>query len=115
MHQPDSERAATAHTVGKHIDDFSGVEVAGSLHQAQFPTRCVLMTASSLADKALQMVSWGFDYVRSGSPADQAIIGRNLMGEMVSGRSGPPGRLHGASPATETGISASSTGTAEVI
>jgi hypothetical protein len=42
-----------------------------------------LMTASSLADRALQMVRWGLDRVRSGSPADHAINRRNMMGEVV--------------------------------
>ena len=37
MHQPDSERAATEHTVGKHTDDFSGVEVAGVVTPGPVP------------------------------------------------------------------------------
>jgi len=83
MHQPDSERAATGRAVGKLTDELTGVEVMGPLHYAQFPTRCVLMTASSLADRALQMVRWGLDRVRSGSPTDHAINRRNMMGEVV--------------------------------
>jgi hypothetical protein len=83
MHQPDSERAATEHAVGKLTDELTGVEVMGPLHYAQLPKRSVLMTASSLADRALQMVRWGLDRVRSGSPADHAINRRNMMGEVV--------------------------------
>jgi hypothetical protein len=83
MHQPDSERAATGRAVGKLADELTGVEVMGRIHYAQFPTRCVLMTASSLADRALQMVRWGLDRVRSGSPTDHAINRRNIMGEVV--------------------------------
>jgi hypothetical protein len=83
MHQPDSEHAATEHSVGKLTDELTGVEVMGPLHYAQFPKRCVLMTASSLADRAFQMVRWGLDRVRLGSPADHPINRRNIMGELV--------------------------------
>lgn len=65
MHHPDSERAATERAVGKLTDELTGVEVIGPLDYAQFPNRRVLMTASSLADRALQMVSWALDRVRS--------------------------------------------------
>jgi hypothetical protein len=65
MHHPDSERAATERAVGKLTDEPTGVEVMGPLDYAQFPKRRVLMTASSLADRALQMVSWALDRVRS--------------------------------------------------
>lgn len=65
MHHPDSERAATERAVGKLTDELTGVEVIGPLDYAQFPKRRVLMAASSLADRALQMVSWALDRVRS--------------------------------------------------
>ena len=65
MHHPDSERAATERAVGKLTDELTGVEVMGPLDYAQFPKRRVLMAASSLADRGLQMVSWALDRVRS--------------------------------------------------
>jgi hypothetical protein len=95
MHQPDSERAATERAVEKLTDELTGVEVIVPLYYAQFPKRYVLMTASSLADRARQVVSWGLDRVRS-QPSRSGNHEEEYDGRSDFGRSRPLGRLHGA-------------------